>query len=151
MITTYLRKMLAVVICLMTGLTAQAQYAAGVEQPEGKFWKETPITFKLSDVAATLQTDTATLAANFISWQNAESVETNLLFLVNPDDQSLIDNYTCNGKGFFMLTNGALGSWGNNGTWYTYVQIDAPNDAFSFIVAQSDAVGEGVETLKKCD
>ncbi len=147
---TQLRNLLTLAVCLFTAGTVQAQFVGGVEQQEGRFWKEMAVTFKLSEVAATLGTDTETLATAFSTWQNGEGGE-DMLFLVNPTDQTLINDYTCDGKGFFMTTAGALAHWGDDGTWYTYGNVDANNDAFSFIVAQSDALSADNSPLKEGD
>lgn len=148
---TQLRNLLTAALCLFAVATVKAQFTGGVEQQEGRFWAEKAVTFKLTDVAATLGTDTATLAQTFDAWQAAETAETDLLFLVNPEDQALLNNYTCDGKGFFMTAAGAVANWGNDGTWYTYGSVDATADEFSFVVAQSDALAEGIVPLKQGD
>ena len=69
MITTQFKKLMAVVVCLLTGLTAQAQLTATYEPYAAAEWgNEKAVNFKLSDVAQALETDTTTLAAALNSW-----------------------------------------------------------------------------------
>lgn len=83
MITTQVRNLLTAVICLFAGATAQAQFTGGIEQYPTNDYKTKAVSFKLSEVAATLETDAATLAEAYTTWLNAEEAEENMLFLVN--------------------------------------------------------------------
>lgn len=136
-------------MCLFVATTASAQFTGATEVHTP--WKLKTVSFKLSEVASALGTDAATFGAAFNEWQDAETAETNLLFLVSPDDNTLTDGYTCDGKGFFMTKDGAVDNWGAAGTWYTYATADADNDSFTFNVALSDALAEGVTPLAPGD
>ena len=147
--TTLLRNLLTAVACLFGIVSAQAQFSSSLEIREGKYFDEVPVDFPLSEVAAALGTDAATFAADYEAWQGAEEgtwEKGNLLFLDTPAD-GLTDQYTCDGNGFFMLQDGGLASWNNDGVWYTYAVADLEGGLLTFFVAQSNALGEGFTTL----
>ena len=104
MITTHLRKLFAVVVCLLAGLSAQAQLAATYEPYTAAGWgNEKPVNFKLTDLATALNTDTTTLVAALDSWTAEGSTDANMVFLKTADGQS--DNYTQGSKGGFWVNN----------------------------------------------
>ena len=136
MITTYLRKMLAVVICLMTGLTAQAQFQGSVTQYPTKDYSNSPVNFKLTEVAQALETDTATLAKTYNEWQDAETWEgENLFWLIGANDVAT-DEPTADGKGFWMTADGERIVYGEGAVWFAFALVDAVNDVFSINCGQ---------------
>ena len=152
MITTQVRNLLTAVICLFAGATAQAQFTGGIEQYPTNDYKTKAVSFKLSEVAATLETDAATLAEAYTTWLNAEEAEENMLFLVNPDG-TLAEDYSANGKGFYITSEGAYGVWARDdaataGTWFASATANADNDEFTFNIGQYPdtlKVGDKVE------
>ena len=59
MITTHFKKLMAVVVCLLAGMTAQAQFQGTVTQYPTSDYSNSPAKFKLTEVAQALETDTA--------------------------------------------------------------------------------------------
>ena len=92
MITTHLRNLLTAVICIFAGATAQAQFTGGVEQYLTTDYSTKAVSFKLSELAAALDTDAATLAGALDSWTAEGSEDPNMFFLTQAD--GLSDNYT---------------------------------------------------------
>lgn len=136
MITTYLRKMFAVVVCLMTGLTAQAQFQGSVTQYPTKDYSNSPVNFKLTEVAQALETDTATLAKTYNEWQDAETWEgENLFWLIGANDVAT-DEPTADGKGFWMTADGERIVHGEGAVWFAFALVDAVNDVFSINCGQ---------------
>jgi hypothetical protein len=89
MITTHFKKLMAVVVCLLAGLTAQAQLTATYEPYAATDWgNEKPVNFKLTEVAQALQTDTTTLVAALNSWTAENSTDANMVFLAINDSLS---------------------------------------------------------------
>lgn len=157
--STHLRNLLFAVFCLFGFVSAQAaNYSLTVEQHEGKYFKTVPARFNLAVVATALGTDAATLGSAFNSWQNATE-ETpweggNLLSLNDPVNGE-VEEYTCDGNGFYMNREGGLDHWGstegNAGVWYVYGEADAENDLLQFNIGMSNVVPEGVATLVSGD
>ena len=78
--------------------------------------------------------------------------EENMLFLVNPDG-TLAEDYSANGKGFYITSEGAYGVWARDdaataGTWFASATANADNDEFTFNIGQYPdtlKVGDKVE------
>ena len=136
MITTYLRKMLAVVICLLAGVSAQAQFQGSVTQYPTNNYSNSPVNFKLTEVAQALETDTATLAKTYNEWQDAETWEgENLFWLIGANDVAT-DEPTADGKGFWMTADGERIVYGEGAVWFAFALVDAVNDVFSINCGQ---------------
>ncbi|MBQ6064720.1 MAG: DUF4859 domain-containing protein [Prevotella sp.] len=136
MTTTHLRNLLLAVMCLFTGMAAQAQFTGTIELPvSAKNFTTNAISFKLSEVAATVETDAATLAAALDAW---EAGTNDMFFLVNPQDNSLQNNYTQGGKGGFWVTaEGIAEPWGTEGlTWFNTIGWDVEADEFVITMGQ---------------
>lgn len=128
MITTHFKKLLAVVVCLLAGITAQAQLTATYEPYATTSWNnEKPINFKLTEVAQALQTDTATLVAALNSWTAENSEDANMFFLKVGEVVS--DNYTQGGKGGFWVNNeGEPQAWSEDNSalrWFNMIGWEA--------------------------
>ena len=140
MITTHLRNLLTAVICIFAGATAQAQFTGGVEQYPTSDYSQKAVKFSLTEVATAVGTDAATLAEAYNAWLEAEEAEANLFFLVGADGTP-VDNYSANGKGFYITSDGAWGQWSRDdaaiaGTWFASATADAANDVFAIYVGQ---------------
>ena len=140
MITTHLRNLLTAVICIFAGATAQAQFTGGVEQYPTSDYSQKAVKFSLTEVATQVGTDAATLAEAYNAWLGAEAPEENLFFLVAADG-TLSSEYSANGNGFYITSEGAWGQWARDdaalaGTWFASATADAANDVFAIYVGQ---------------
>ena len=142
MMTTYFKKIMALVVCLFAGLTTQAQLTATYEPYAATDWgNEKPVEFKLTEVAQALQTDTATLVAALNSWTAEGSTDANMVFLTT--SEGLSDNYTQGGKGgFWVNADGMPQAWSDDNSalrWFNMIGWEAVADqdgTFSFIIGQ---------------
>ena len=139
MITTHFKKLMAVVVCLLTGLTAQAQLTATYEPYAAAEWgNEKAVNFKLSDVAQALETDTTTLAAALNSWTAEGSTDANMVFLTIND--GLSDNYTQGSKGGFWVNNeGNPQGWSEDNSalrWFNMIGWSSADDLFAITIGQ---------------
>ena len=136
MTTTHLRNLLLAVMCLLIGTTAKAQYSGTIQLPEsGRDFSSKSISFKLSDVASTFNTDAATLGAALDAWEEGTN---DMFFLVNPQDNTLQNNYTQGSKGGFWVTNeGVAAAWGTEGlTWFNTIGWSVEEDDFTITMGQ---------------
>lgn len=140
MITTHLRNLLTAVICIFAGATAQAQFTGGVEQYPTSDYSQKAVKFSLTEVATQVGTDAATLAEAYNAWLGAEAPEENLFFLVAADG-TLSSEYSADGNGFYITSEGAWGQWARDdaalaGTWFANATADAESDVFAILVGQ---------------
>lgn len=136
MITTQFKKLMAVVICLLTGLTAQAQFQGSVTQYPTSDYSNSPVKFKLTEVAQALETDTATFAKAYNTWQDAETWEgENMFWLIGANDVAT-DEPTADGKGFWMTADGERIVYGEGAIWFAFALVDVENDVFSINCGQ---------------
>ena len=136
MITTHLKKLMAVVVCLLAGMTAQAQFQGTVTQYPTSDYSNSPAKFKLTEVAQALETDTATLAKAYNTWQEAETWEgENMFWLIGANDAAT-DEPTADGKGFWMTAEGERIGYGEGAIWFAFALVDVENDVFSINCGQ---------------
>lgn len=142
MITTHFKKLMAVVVCLLAGMTAQAQLTATYEPYAATEWgKEKAVDFKLTDVAQALETDTTTLVAALNSWTAEGSTDANMFFLTTTE--GLSDNYTQGGKGgFWVNAEGLPQAWSDDNSglrWFntiSWTSAENEDGKFSVIIGQ---------------
>lgn len=142
MITTHLKKLMAVVVCLLAGMTAQAQLTATYEPYAATEWgKEKAVDFKLTDVAQALETDTTTLVAALNSWTAEGSTDANMFFLTTAE--GLSDNYTQGGKGgFWVNAEGLPQAWSDDNSglrWFntiSWTSAENEDGKFSVMIGQ---------------
>lgn len=139
MITTHFKKLLAVVVCLLAGITAQAQFKATYEPYAASDWgNEKPVNFKLTDVATALETDTTTLVAALNSWSAEGSTDASMMFLNT--SEGLSDNYTQGSPGgFWVNVDGVPQAWSDDNSalrWFNMLGWDAEEDLFVFTIGQ---------------
>ena len=142
MITTHFKKLMAVVVCLLAGMTAQAQLTATYEPYAATEWgKEKAVDFKLTDVAQALETDTTTLVAALNSWTAEGSTDANMFFLTTAE--GLSDNYTQGGKGgFWVNAEGLPQEWSGDNSglrWFntiSWTSAENEDGKFSVIIGQ---------------
>lgn len=150
----YFTHLLAVVACLAASLTASAQYSATVEQiPVG--YEAQDVAFSLAEVAATLETDAATLGATLTEWIQAEEAPAvNYVYLNDPTVEGA-DNYTQGGRGgYWMTKEGTIIGWSGDGAngdaWYNTFGISEAGDQIVFGIGQHpDAFEAGEEVSAK--
>lgn len=148
MITTHFKKLLAVVVCLLTGITAQAQFKGAAEQYPTKDYSAAVVKFSLTEVATALGTDTATLANAYNTWQDAEAWEgENLFWLIGANDAAT-DQPSADGKGFWMTAEGERITYGEGAVWYAFAVVDSESDAFSFQCGQMPEVMKAGDSAK---
>ena len=136
MITTHFKKLMAVVVCLLAGMTAQAQFQGTVTQYPTSDYSNSPAKFKLTEVAQALETDTATLAKAYNTWQEAETWEgENMFWLIGANDAAT-DEPTADGKGFWMTAEGERIGYGEGAIWFAFALVDVENDVFSINCGQ---------------
>ena len=137
---TYLSLFIA--FMLVGTMNVWAQFEGRVEQYPTSDYATDEIRFSLTSVAEVLGTDTATLAKDLGAWADAYNNDVqgdelaNLIFL-NQTDETKSDNYTQGSAGgFWMTSEGNVGEWNVNSTWYNQISWDTAEDAFSFWVGQ---------------
>ena len=135
MTTTHLKKLLLAVVCLFTGLSAQAQFKATLEQYARSAYDTDAINFSLTEVATQLGTDTVGLMNAVRSWTGEGSTDANMFFYQEADG-NFSDNYTQGGKGgFWIQGNGMIGEWPNV-VYYNTLTWDSENDLFAINIGQ---------------
>ena len=140
MITSHLRNLLISVLCLFIGVTAQAQFTGSVEQYPTSDYSQKAVKFSLTAVATQVGTNAATLAEAFNAWLEEENPTEDLFFLVAADG-TLSSEYSNNGKGFYLTSEGAWGQWARDdaavaGTWFVSPTANVENDVFAISVGQ---------------
>ncbi|MGX8697356.1 MAG: DUF4859 domain-containing protein, partial [Prevotella sp.] len=132
---TLLRNLLTAVVCLFTGLTAQAQFTGTVNQVPRTDWvAPVPATFSAAEVATALGTDAATLLGALDSWMAAESTDPNMFFYAPPSaPDTWSDGYTTGGeKGFWLNEEAEITAYGDNSAFYCNPVWD--NEAATFSI-----------------
>ena len=137
MITTHFKKLLAVVVCLLAGITAQAQFKGSTEQYPTKDYSSSAIKFSLTEIATALETDTTTLATALKAYIEAEAPSP-LLFsaMVDNTEVEWADSTKADSNGFWLTINGQPTKWGVNSAFYASPDVEAENDVFAFYVGQ---------------
>ena len=155
MITTRLRNLLTAVVCLMAGVSAQAQFSGSVEQYPTSGWEGSPISFKLSEVATALSTDAVTLGEALATYTAAEAPDPLLFYaVVNGEEVAWESSTTAASNGFWMDANGSPLAYGEGCYFYVSPYVDADNDEMGFNMGQMPNVmtagekGEAVLKLK---
>ena len=130
---TLLRNLLTAVVCLFTGLTAQAQFTGTVNQVPRSDWAPVPATFNAAEVATALGTDAATLLAALDSWIAEGSTDANMFFYAPPSaPDTWSDGYTTGGeKGFWLNEDAEITAYGNNSAFYCNPVWDNEASTFS--------------------
>ena len=146
----YFTRFMALVCCMAATMSANAQFSATLEQKPVGYTVQNA-TFKLTEVAQTLATDTAALSQALTDWFAVEGeAETNYFFLVGPDGTRYSD-YTQGGKGGFWMTSepkptGWTGDVGED-VWYNTLSISPVDDEFIIGIGQHPDAFQGGEEL----
>lgn len=138
MITTRIRNLLIAVVCLLAGVQAKAQFSAEATQYPTTDYSAAAYEFKLSEVAATLGTDTATLTKAIRDYIGAETPDPVLFYaVVNGTDQPWAAETEANAHGFWMNADGTPVGWGDEARFFASPDIDgAADDIFAFYCGQ---------------
>lgn len=138
-------------------LTANAQYKQTVEQYPNKVYTPAEATFKLTDVAATLGTDTTTLRTALQTWYERNTAEGatasgEAMFqaYVNdalaPTDAS---GYNGNFGGIWLGSDGTIQDHGSGAVWHAESSWDGATDKFTISLCQFPDSLKGGESLAK--
>jgi hypothetical protein len=151
--TTTLKTLLAAVVCLFAGVTAQAQFTGTVNQVPRNDYAPEAASFAMSDVAGTLGTDATTLVAALDAWIAEGSTDPNMFFYAAPSaPDTWTDAYTTGGeKGFWLNDQAEITAYGDGSAYYANPVWDAEQGVFSINIGlMPDALKWGVyqQTLK---
>ena len=92
MITNRMKNLLVAVVCLLTGVQAHAQFSAEASQYPTTDYSASAFQFQLSAIAATLETDAATLSEAIGAYISAEVPDPILFYaVVNGEDVWFLD------------------------------------------------------------
>ena len=138
-------------------LTANAQYKQTVEQYPNSSWGVANATFKLTDVATTLETDTATLRAALQNWYDTNTAEGatpsgEAMFqayvndALTPTDAS---GYNGNFNGLWFDAEGALHAYGDGAAWHAESSWDVVANEFTIALCQYPSALKGGESINK--
>ncbi len=144
--------MVAMLLIGTTNVWAQ-EFTGRIEQYPASDYATKNITFKLSDIATALETDTTTLAADLDAWYEGKDTVNNYLTLVQADDTKSIDYTQGSPGGFWMNSEGTARAWTDGGlTWYNTIWWDTAEDVFAFAVGQyPDTLAVGNATNAKME
>ena len=136
-------KQLFAAMMLFACIPASAQFKATVEQYAKSDYTTTAAEFKLSEIATTLGTDTATLVAALDVWAT-DTVDVPEMFFLKVGEE-LSDNYTQGSQGgFWIARSGAVGSWGVDAVYYNQIWWDNESNADKFYIE----LGQFPDSLK---
>ena len=136
-------KQLFAAMMLFACIPASAQFKATVEQYAKSDYTTTAAEFKLSEIATTLGTDTATLVAALDVWAT-DTVDVPEMFFLKVGEE-LTDNYTQGSQGgFWIARSGAVGSWGVDAVYYNQIWWDNESNADKFYIE----LGQFPDSLK---
>lgn len=138
-------------------LTANAQYKQTVEQYPNKGYTPVEATFKLTDVANTLGTDTTTLRTALQTWYERNTAEGatasgEAMFqaYVNdalaPTDAS---GYNGNFGGIWLGSDGTIQNHGSGAVWHAESSWDGATNQFTISLCQFPDSLKGGESLSK--
>ena len=136
-------KQLFAAMMLFACIPASAQFKATVEQYAKTDYTTTAAEFKLSEIATTLGTDTATLVAALDVWAT-DTVDVPEMFFLKVGEE-LTDNYTQGSQGGFWISRaGTVGSWGVDAVYYNQIWWDNESNADKFYIE----LGQFPDSLK---
>ena len=138
-------------------LTANAQYKQTVEQYPNKTYAGADATFKLTDVAATLGTDTTTLRTALQTWYEKNTAEGatpsgEAMFQAYVNDALApadASGYNGNFNGMWFGSDGTLQAYGSGAVWHAESSWDGATDQFTISLCQFPDSLKGGESLTK--
>ena len=133
-------KQLFAAMLMLACIPASAQFTATVEQYANNDHSTVVAEFTLTEVAAALQTDTATLAAALDAWYNydAESGAEKPadMFFLKSGDNLLADYNTTAPGGFWMTSDYQIIAYGEGAAFYEDIWFDQAEDFFGIYLGQ---------------
>ena len=133
-------KQLFAAMLMLACIPASAQFKATVEQYANDDHSTVVAEFTLTEVAAALQTDTATLAAALDAWYNydAESGAEKPadMFFLKSGDNLLADYNTTAPGGFWMTSDYQIIAYGEGAAFYEDIWFDQAEDFFGIYLGQ---------------
>ena len=150
MITTRIRNLLIAVVCLFAGVQARAQFSAEATQYPTTDYSASAFDFKLSEVAAALGTDAATLTEAITAYIGAEAPDPILFYaVVDGADQPWAAATEADAHGFWMNADGVPVGWGDNARFFASPNIDgAGDDLFTFYCGQMPGTMQAGDVAK---
>lgn len=134
---TRMKNLLIAVVCLFTAVSAQAQYSKSADQYPTTDYSAAPFLFSLTEVSATLETDTATLATAIKAYISAETPDPILFYaVVDGVDTPWAAATEADAHGFWMDALGKPVGWGDDAKFYASPDVDATNDEIGFYCGQ---------------
>lgn len=149
--------MLATVASLL-GLTANAQYSQTVKQYVNNSYSAVPATFKLTDVAETLGTDTATLVNALQTWYDKNkdlakgTWEGDAMFQCKINDKLMPEDasgYNSNFNGMWIGKDGDFHKSGEGAIWHAESAWSTKDNAFKINLYQMKDSLQGGESFNK--
>ena len=141
-------KQLFAAMLMLACIPASAQFKATVEQYANNDHSTVVAEFTLTEVAAALQTDTATLAAALDAWYNYDAESgaekpADMFFLKSGDN--LLADYNTNAPGgFWMTSDYQIIAYGEGAAFYEDIWFDQAEDFFGIYLGQyPNALAEG--------
>jgi hypothetical protein len=105
-------------MCVLGSFSARAQYSGEVTSSVKSDYSQDVITFKMTDVAQTLGTDTATLRAALNSWAStAPATDADKMFVLYDKDGDPVTGYTGNYGEFWLDEAGQAHAY-SGAAWY---------------------------------
>ena len=145
-----MKKLLVAIVCLLTGVQAHAQFSAEATQYPTDDYSASAYQFQLSAIAATLETDVATLTEAISTYISSSTPDPILFYaVVNGEDMPWTVATEADAHGFWMDGDGVPVGWGDNAKFYASPNIDdAANDNFFFYCGQMPGVMQPGDVAK---
>lgn len=156
--TPNVRQLLLTAVASLLGLSANAQYTKTVTQYPNSSYEAVQASFKLTEVAQTLGTDTTTLVNALKTWYETNTAEGatpsgDAMFQAYVDDALVPGDasaYNGNFNGIWFGKDGSLQPYGENAAYHAESAWDATEDAFSIYLLQyPNAFAGGESNTKK--
>ena len=147
------RQLWLTVVATVMSATANAQYSQTVQQYPTTDYSSVSAEFKLTDVAQTLGTDTATLARAYEAWrEDPTAAEGTPLFQVKGSNgtpaPATSTEWTGNAGEMWMDGEGNAAPYGETAKFYAGTSCDVENDLFVVYVGQMPEANAGGDVLK---
>lgn len=157
--TQNMKKLMLTAVASLLGLSANAQYSQTVTQFVNNGYAGVLASFKLTDVAETLDTDTATLANALQTWYDANVSESKenwsgeAMFQAYVGENKLYPEdatgYNSNFNGMWIGRDGEPHSSKDGGYWHAESKWSVADNTFSINLYQMPDSMIGGESIKK--
>lgn len=156
--TQNVKHLMLTAVASLLGLTANAQYSQTVNQFPNNDYKAVPASFKLTDVAETLGTDTATLVNALQTWYDKNkdlekgTWEGEAMFQCNINDKWLPEDasgYNSNFNGMWIGNDGDFHKSGEGAIWHAESAWSTKDNFFKINLYQMKDSLQGGESFNK--